>query len=259
MKPVTTVQTMGRTGNIVFQYSYARLIAEKNKHNLVVKAPIELPEFDIYDGSYLYPEYNKGEIYSGITSPTFQIHENAPYCYILGTDLSRCNINIFAYCEDYTIYNYGDNYEKVRSWYPKKEVTNFDDLGVHIRLGDFKQIGCVCPVEAYLNTLKNLKFRKLYLISDDSSGPYFEHFKQWDYEIVHHDHYWEDFNFLRSFNNIMFGNSTFGWWASYLSDADKKYVYRPWQAEFGNPRNLGETNFPGWNGYLRNGEIIKNG
>jgi hypothetical protein len=37
-----------------------------------------------------------------------------------------------------------------------------------------------------------------------------------------------DFNFIRSFNKIVCGNSTFSWWATFLSEANTIITYKPW-------------------------------
>ena len=57
----------------------------------------------------------------------------------------------------------------------------------------------------------------------------------------------EDFNFIRSFENIMFQHGTLGWWASTLSDASKVGVYGPWRPWKGTSnKNLSQVNFDGW-------------
>jgi hypothetical protein len=58
----------------------------------------------------------------------------------------------------------------------------------------------------------------------------------------------DDFNFMRSFDKILFKNSTFSWWASALSDASQVGVFGPWKPGKGKGkiRNLGKTDFKGW-------------
>jgi len=58
----------------------------------------------------------------------------------------------------------------------------------------------------------------------------------------------DDFNLLRSFNQVIVHNSTFSWWAATLSGAEHVAIFNPWK--IAKPahqrRNLGETSFPGW-------------
>ena len=57
-----------------------------------------------------------------------------------------------------------------------------------------------------------------------------------------------DFNLIRSFNQVIIHNSTFSWWAATLSGAEKVAIFNPWK--IAKPkhqrRNLGKTSFEGW-------------
>ena len=57
-----------------------------------------------------------------------------------------------------------------------------------------------------------------------------------------------DFNLLRSFDQVIVFNSTFSWWAATLSGASKVGIFSPWKIAKAphQRRNLGETNYPGW-------------
>jgi hypothetical protein len=58
----------------------------------------------------------------------------------------------------------------------------------------------------------------------------------------------DDFNLLRSFNQVIIHNSTFSWWAATLSGAENVAIFNPWK--IAKPkhqrRNLGSTKYPGW-------------
>jgi hypothetical protein len=70
------------------------------------------------------------------------------------------------------------------------------------------------------------------------------------YEIkFHHKGLIKDFNFIRGFDKIMLGYSTFSWWAATLSDASWVGVFEPWRPWKENNKNLGKTNYPGWFGW----------
>ena len=61
------------------------------------------------------------------------------------------------------------------------------------------------------------------------------------------DDFIDDFNLIRSFDKIMFKDSTFSWWAAMLSDATHISAFRPWKPNKGSSnKNLGLTDFPGW-------------
>ena len=57
----------------------------------------------------------------------------------------------------------------------------------------------------------------------------------------------KDFNFIRTFDNILFEHGTLGWWAAFLSDASKVGVYGPWRAWKGKSnKNLSQVSLEGW-------------
>lgn len=58
----------------------------------------------------------------------------------------------------------------------------------------------------------------------------------------------DDFNLIRSFDQIVIHNSTFSWWAAVLGSARKVGIYSPWKIAkpIKERRNLGETRYPGW-------------
>jgi len=62
------------------------------------------------------------------------------------------------------------------------------------------------------------------------------------------DDFMDDFNLIRSFNQVIIFNSTFSWWAATLSGAEKVAIFSPWKIAKApkDRRNLGETNYPGW-------------
>ena len=57
----------------------------------------------------------------------------------------------------------------------------------------------------------------------------------------------KDFDFIRTFNNVMIFNSTFSWWAAFLSDAENVGTWEPWKPNKGaKNKNLGRTTYDGW-------------
>ena len=62
------------------------------------------------------------------------------------------------------------------------------------------------------------------------------------------DDFLQDFNLIRSFEQVIIFNSTFSWWAATLNGAKNVAIFNPWK--IAKPkhqrRNLGKTNFPGW-------------
>jgi len=57
----------------------------------------------------------------------------------------------------------------------------------------------------------------------------------------------EDFNFIRTFDNILFEHGTMSWWAAFLSSAGKVGVYGPWRQWKGaSNKNLSSVPLDNW-------------
>jgi hypothetical protein len=198
----------------------------------------------------------------------------------------RVNYRLNGYFEDFTLYS-GD-LEKIKSWFFPIVKRNTADAVLHLRLGDrlfaptTYDSRALLTFEKYSKTLDSLGFDTLNIVSDlpewkNYSGDellnldYHTHLshgakKMKDkaasyvnelvnklsekYEIkFHHKGLIKDFNFIRGFDKIMLGYSTFSWWAATLSDASWVGVFEPWRPWKENNKNLGKTNYPGWFGW----------
>jgi len=79
------------------------------------------------------------------------------------------------------------------------------------------------------------------------TNKYINMFNEYNCKWVHHDDFLDDFNYLRQFDKILIGPSTFSWWACFLSDASEKYVYKAWRKGKGDRnKNLGQIPWIQW-------------
>ena len=120
---------------------------------------------------------------------------------------------------------------------PKNEVV------LHVRLDGFNHNGHnshIIHPRWYAGILDSLTFDKLYVVMDSKSGriwrrqhgskkKYLEHFERFEPTIVSNDAV-SDFEFIRSFDTIVSSNSTFCYWASFLSEASKIYMPPFWES-----------------------------
>jgi len=265
-------------GNCLFQYCFGRLISEKYDLQLkyldqngrsCYKNPIEygleiggkiqpcsidpLHAVDIFRISSTYGKFEK----------FFKLDQDK---------IKKMNLllgypsYINGLIEDYRIYT--PHIEKINKWFPKSETINSEDLVFHIRLGDNWNTpqatnGGVIPQEYYLECETRVSYNKLFIVTDDPSDPYHNSFKHLDPIFLTNEgapedtfieefkylnknnvnHCIRDFNFLRSFDNIVVGNSTFSWWAAFLGQNKNVFTYEPWQRGH---VNLGQTNLENW-------------
>ena len=273
-------------GNNIFQYCYARLLAEKLGFNLLHGA---IPELGIKSQVTEVDKSLKTHIVSDGNARLFLDAKN----------IGKCNLYVQGYFEDYTFYT--PHAEKIRSWFPVVPITNKKDLILHLRLQNRlvqqSHLRNHVLVDTYINAISKFDYDRLHIVTDAekwdlygindiekiryqisigpnpaSSSPWGEvkdslHYVNQLIEgldrfkpIVHLNgaemiegsgglraDFMGDFNLIRSFDKVMFVNSTFSWWAAFLSGASHVSPFEPWKPNKGaNSKNLGRTDLPGW-------------
>jgi hypothetical protein len=263
-------------GNCLFQYAFARLIADHyglrlcyahENGRMCYKNPVEygfitnidsvnladMPHTDIFSISSAYGNYE----------PFFELDAEQ----MLATNfLVGYPSYIRGLIEDYRIY--APHHDVIRSWVPSTNEVNTKDLVFHIRLGDnWNNAQCtnggVIPPEFYIHCAERTEYEKLYIVTDDAHDNYHKAFAHLNPimmtpESSYEDDYTKqfrylnkenvsscirDFTFLRSFDNIVVGNSTFSWWAAFLGQNKNVFTYRPWQRGH---VNLGQADLSNW-------------
>tara|TARA_A100001515_G_scaffold23433_1_gene18073 strand:- start:53517 stop:54356 length:840 start_codon:yes stop_codon:yes gene_type:complete len=271
-----TVQLTNGFGNNIFQYVAARLLAEHHNSELCAIPPHDkyyaINDLSTLGIKFINHKYQKQN--------SFLISEKN-YLEAFSKNYSDADLLLNGYFEDYTYYF--KHIEKIKSWFPKQQVRNNNDLVIHMRTGDrlfmknefyskpramnylrainkfeFNQLHIVTdmPVWDYVteNDLKNFKFHVN--IAENKRVPIAESVKYFN-EIVEAFSFYspiikkrgilEDFNHIRSFKNILFEHGTLSWWAAVLSSAKKVGVYgpwRPWKAE--KNKNLSDIPIDTW-------------
>lgn len=264
-------------GNNIFQYVAAKLLAEH--HNLAVYA---LPAADNY---YAVPDLegmgvnflNRSQI------PTTNVRNVDESNYLESFDVrySDTTFLLNGYFEDYKLYV--NKIEHIKTWFPS--VSNRDNkaLVVHMRTGDrlfMKNEFYSKPrVENYLEAISHFDFDEFHIVTDmpkwdyvtaqelqdmkfhletpaDKRVPITESVNYFNAFVEGFDKFKpimkkrsvaEDFNFIRTFKNILFEHGTLSWWASVLSDAEKVGVYGPWRPWKGaTNKNLSQIPLEGW-------------
>lgn len=110
-------------------------------------------------------------------------------------------------------------------------------------------------------TLKKYKGNSTNFISSKKSLEYINNLvdslKEFNPILYHKEEFIQDFNFIRSFDQILFKDSTFSWWASFLSNASKIGVFGPWKPnKKKRNKNLGKMDMNGWFSWGSEEDII---
>lgn len=219
-----------RFGNHLFRYVFARLFAEDN--GLFLRTPFPstgiLSATDSPQGAcYLKPEI----VFNSVDpkdDPDLLNSHWPPGRYIFNGWFQRESF-------------YHPRRDRIRKFLITKDLPREDsvDIVAHVRLKDYKGFPWAIHPSWYIRILEKESFRKLYLVTDEPDSIYFSHFKRFNPIIVSStiEHDW---NFIRSFDRILCSNSTFSWWACFLSEASKIYTFKKW---IGVP-GISLSNFP---------------
>ena len=124
------------------------------------------------------------------------------------------------------------------------DMNNYDSIAVHFRRGEYQEFSefGTCSVKYYLDAIsklnKSLKNPKLYIFTED-----YEWVKDnlsFDIPSTHVEYidekesssrgYGDLLNTMVQCNHFIIANSTFSWWAAWLSEYENKQVFypRPW-------------------------------
>jgi hypothetical protein len=218
----------GRTGNNIFQYVFARLIAEHNGLAMATSWPHQ---------SFLATTPHKpGRM---IESPLVELRDL--YHDDHGQDFfskklvnSRVLCNGFFQHPKYYYFRDGDVKGFFKLPVIKKRPNN--EVVIHLRLGDYADKGLRSVIEPqwYGRILKGMHYtpakHKLFIVVEDKKDGYLKNFLSYRPTIISQSPA-EDFHFIRQFNTIICSNSSFCWWAAFLSDAEKIYTFSRWIRE----------------------------
>jgi hypothetical protein len=212
-----TVDYFGRTGNNLFQYVMARLIA--------VKSGLKL-ETPWCGNDFIKATPNPdGDVVSG---EVITIKDNTTMEPDLNYGQSR--IHLHGYFQNARHYN--EHREMIKGFFelPKTEK-NTEDIVVHLRLTDYwwNRNACVIHPDWYRKIIMREKYRKLYVVVEPhvTNKKYLSYLSDLRPEIISGTPK-SDFYFLMSFDKIVCSNSTFAWWAAFLSNAKKIYIHKKW-------------------------------
>jgi hypothetical protein len=291
-RPIIRVDFTVGFGNNLFQFAYAKLLAEKIGGKIFILPPsadyfgmesleLILNSVDSYE---IVSHYEANNIFNKDYSTIQLSSEEEAISHLKNPKVA--NYELRGYFEDFTLYK--NELNKIRSWFFRPEKRPSNEAVLHLRLGDRLFIPTTYDSKAFLNfdkyskALDNLNFDTLHIVSDlpewkNYSGDellqleYHTHLNQGAEQIkdkaadyvnnlvsqfserynieFHHKGLARDFEFIRNFDKIIFGYSTFAWWAAVLSEASQIGVFEPWRPWKSNNKNLGKTNYPGWFGW----------
>ena len=269
-------------GNNLFQYIAGRLLAEHHSKRLILVPPFKgyYALNDIEQLNLFYDDIS----YNIDDKNIIRIQDNE-YLLAFNKQMKNNNILLDGYFEDYTFYY--DHIDHIKTWFIIPEKKNNNDLVLHLRTGDrllnkshyHSNGNPVVGIDKIENAINEFNYSKLYIVSDipkwkETTINEMKKFKfhvdvdpihsidiasavnyhntliktlnKYD-PIIQKNDITSDFNFLLSFNMLLFQHSTMAWWAAVIGGTKQVGVYGPWRPFKGKGnKNLIQIPLKGW-------------
>ena len=200
----------GRLGNRMFEYALGRLIAVKKGYKFKVSRPI--PFFprtsDVVRGK---ERLDNLMVLTGqsLNWPAVLNHEGQIQCRRL-------------YGQRWELYK--DDLDLVLSWFNISneemfEIPDKGDLVVHLRLGDFVDLGIDLDTEMLLSVTETIPCKSKYIVTDSIYSSQALEFIRRGYKLFHKGLH-EDFVFMKHASTLVMAQSTYSWWAGLLGTGE---------------------------------------
>jgi GR25 family glycosyltransferase involved in LPS biosynthesis len=233
----------GGLGNQLFMIANAYAYSLRTNSNFIIEDKIHCNKRPSYFDNLL----SNLKIYLGenINFPKF----NEPFFRYsqISEDFSKQNISFYGYFQSE---KYFKDYEKeirelfktpesIENIIQKIKESQFDEkeilVALHIRRTDYLKLPDFHPVlnkEYYESGKKiieeRLGFRPTYLYFGDDKPWVLENFTlEFNDKIIEFENDYEEFVLMSKCNHYIIANSSFSWWASWLSEAKEKIIIAP--------------------------------
>lgn len=159
-KPILKVNFTIGFGNNIFQYVFARLLAEH--HGMLLSHP-KIENLGIKNNQFAFNKKYK------TIKLNQRLYKTGAYKKYFKKKYSNFNIDLYGYFEDFTIYK--NHLKKIKKWLAFSKIKkNKKDLAIHLRLQNrlIQQNHFLNLIEpkAYSNIIKKFKFKQLHIITD---------------------------------------------------------------------------------------------
>ena len=239
---MVTTEYHGRAGNNLFQYVFARMLAEKNGLELATKWTGKLLTATPHKPGRSNADYavtRIGSLYTGDRS------YNAAF---LRNDYREHRVHCAGFWQQPEYY--WPHREQIREYFNEKfPCTEPDAIVMHMRFGDYwsGEVASVIHPSWHRQCLQMLKWRprtrKVYIVCENPKEPFLVHYQQFQPIIVSKSPE-EDFRLIASCGTVLCSNSSFSWWAAFLGHAKRVFTFGPHWMRFSPYVKLHET--PTW-------------
>lgn len=209
----------GNLGNRLFQYCFGRILAEKMGYRLAA-API--------DGIPGTRNVVDGKTYRS-DCPLILRGQRPDLSFLDGPDPRR-EIVLTGYFQRYEYY--AARAQDVRRWLrmdptPCRSPIRDRDVAVGIRRGRDYIPRHGIPVSYFEQALARLDHDRVHICTDVPKDPLVQYVKKRHDAIIRVPGALDNLAFIKRFKKIVISNSTFLWWAAFLSDAEEIVFPQP--------------------------------
>jgi hypothetical protein len=235
------VKTFSQIGNNLFQYAMGRILAEEMGYALTVRMSarerfrnnnLQLTELMrrfhdaplVIEGKSFDEPVERFSVFEGSGFDGYNLDVER----IVNNTAPR-KIVLEGYFEKYRYFKARKS--RLRDWF-HLEPRSFgypvsdQDILIHVRRGDYRREGRAIKLDFYTDVLKGLAWKKIYICGDDFDEEVRGRFKKYQPVFVRNSPP-DDFCFVQAFRRIIQSQSTFIWWAAFISAADEIYAPVP--------------------------------
>jgi len=209
----------GNLGNNLFQYCFGRILAENLGYKLVAKPiPGFIGTYDSIDGHDYYG------------CETLTLRGQKPDLSFLCQKNPRLHILLTGYFQRYEYYE--KHVLSIKNWLAIKDTISdcnisADDVVLGIRRGRDYIPRHGLPLSYYENALRTLDYNRVFICTNEPADPFVKYIKKKYRAIVRPPGAIDNLLFIKKFNKIVISNSTFLWWAAFLSNAGEIIFPQP--------------------------------
>jgi len=200
----------GNLGNNLFQYCFGRILAERLGYRLSAE-PINgfSRTYDIIDGKD-YKGKNTVILRGQLVDLSFTEKED-PQSHVLVT-------GYFQRYQYYQMYK-----DKIKEWLAADDDIDYEignnDVVIGIRRGKDYIPMYGLPISYYEDALSLISYDRVFICTNQPNDPFIRYFQKKYNAVIRPPGALDNLVFIKKFNKIIISNSTFLWWAAYLSDA----------------------------------------
>ena len=223
----------GNLGNNLFQYCFGGILAQRLGYRLVADPIPGFPGTAVAVPGAEYPQ-----------APVLTLRGQRPDLGFLQEARPEYRVLLTGYFQRSEYY--AGHAASIRNWLAVPPLPGNDigpgDVVLGIRRGRDYIPRHGLPISYYEAALARVSHERVFICTNEPDDPFIDHFRRKYRAVVRPPGALDNLQFIKRFDKIVISNSTFLWWAAFLSDAREIVFPRPangfWSAADPLSRNI---------------------